>query len=209
LGIEKMDFDRVAHWENVYSTKQTTEVSWFEAEPTTSLTLLDQVLPQGGRIIDVGGGTSFLVDRLVTKGCWEVTVLDIASSAIEHARKRLREAACKVHWIRDDITETTLLEKYDVWHDRAVFHFLTNPNDRQAYLNRLNESVVSGGYFIAATFAPDGPEKCSGLPVCRYSVDGLETVLGRGFKLVSNTELGHVTPSGKTQQFTLAVFQKI
>ena len=95
------------------------------------------------------------------------------------------------------------------WHDRAVFHFLANPNDREAYLNRLNESVVSGGYYIVATFAPDGPEKCSGLPVCRYSVDGLETVLGRGFKLVSNTELGHVTPKGKTQQFTLAVFQKI
>ena len=209
LGIEKMDFDRVAHWENVYSTKQTTEVSWFEAEPTTSLSLIDRVLPQGGRIIDVGGGASFLVDRLVAKGCWEVTVLDIASSAIEHSQKRLRETAWKVHWICDDITVTTQLEKYDVWHDRAVFHFLTNPNDRQAYLNRLNESVVSGGYFIVATFAPDGPEKCSGLPVCRYSVDELETVLGRGFKLVSNTELGHVTPTGKTQQFTLAVFQKI
>lgn len=209
MGVEESEFDRVAHWENVYSTKQTTEVSWFEAEPTTSLNLIDRVLPQGGRIIDVGGGASFLVDRLVANACWEVTVLDIASSAIEHARKRLGETACKVHWICDDITETSQLEKYDVWHDRAVFHFLTNPYDRQAYLNRLNESVVSGGYFVVATFAPDGPEKCSGLPVCRYSVDGLETVLGRGFKLVSNTELGHVTPTGKTQQFTLAVFQKI
>ncbi len=209
MGVEESEFDRVAHWENVYSTKQTTEVSWFEAEPTTSLNLIDRVLPQGGRIIDVGGGASFLVDRLVANACWEVTVLDIASSAIEHARKRLGETACNVHWICDDITETSQLEKYDVWHDRAVFHFLTNPYDRQAYLNRLNESVVSGGYFVVATFAPDGPEKCSGLPVCRYSVDGLETVLGRGFKLVSNTELGHVTPTGKTQQFTLAVFQKI
>ena len=209
MGVAGLEFDRVAHWENVYSTKKTTEVSWFEAEPTSSLNLAERVLPQGGRIIDVGGGASVLVDRLVEKGCWDVTVLDIASSAMEHARKRLGEAACKVHWICDDITVTTQLEKYDVWHDRAVFHFLTNPNDRQAYLNRLNESVVSGGYFIVATFAPDGPEKCSGLPVCRYGVDELKTVLGSGFKLVLNTELGHVTPTGKTQQFTSAVFQKI
>jgi 2-polyprenyl-3-methyl-5-hydroxy-6-metoxy-1,4-benzoquinol methylase len=209
LGIEKMDLDRVAHWENVYSTKQTTEVSWFEAEPTTSLDLLERILPQGGRIIDVGGGASFLVDRLVAKGNWDITVLDIASTAIEYTRNRLGDAACKVSWICEDITETKQLKTYDVWHDRAVFHFLTNPIDRQAYLDRLNESLSRGGYFIVATFAPDGPEKCSGLPVCRYSADGLEFVLGRKFKLVSNTELGHVTPTGKTQQFTLAAFQKI
>ncbi|MEQ1828782.1 MAG: class I SAM-dependent methyltransferase [Pirellula sp.] len=209
MGVEESKFDRVAHWENVYSTKQTTEVSWFEAEPTTSLDLLDRILPHGGRIIDVGGGASFLVDRLVAKGNWDVTVLDIALTAIELTRKRLGEAARKVHWICEDITETKQLKKYDVWHDRAVFHFLTNPNDRQAYLNRLNESVVSGGYILVATFAPDGPEKCSGLPVCRYSVDGLETVLGKGFKLVTNNQFGHVTPTGKTQQFTLAAFQKI
>ncbi len=204
-----MDLDREAHWENVYSTKQTTEVSWFEAEPTNSLKLLERVLPQGGRIIDVGGGASFLVDRLVAKDGWDVSVLDIASAAIDHVRKRMGENACKVHWICADVTETTQLEKYDVWHDRAVFHFLTNPNDRQAYLNRLNDSVVSGGYFVVATFAPDGPEKCSGLPVCRYSVDELETLLGSGLKLVTNDQIGHVTPTGKSQQFTLGVFRKL
>ena len=209
MADEGLDFDRVAHWENVYSTKQTTDVSWFEAEPTTSLGLIDRLLPMGGRMIDVGGGASFLVDRLVAKGSWDVTVLDIASSALEHARNRLGENSSKVHWLCDDIIQTTRLAKYDVWHDRAVFHFLTNPNDRQAYLNRLNESVVSGGYFSVATFAPDGPEKCSGLPVCRYSVDQLENVVGRGFKLVSSAEHGHMTPTGKTQLFTLAVFQKI
>jgi 2-polyprenyl-3-methyl-5-hydroxy-6-metoxy-1,4-benzoquinol methylase len=209
MADEGRDFDRVAHWENVYSTKQTTEVSWFEAEPTTSLDLIDRFLPKGGRIIDVGGGASFLVDRLVAKGTWDVTVLDIASSAMEHARKRLGENEGKVHWLCDDITETTRLAKYDIWHDRAVFHFLTNTEDRQAYLSRLNESVVLGGYFIVATFAPDGPEKCSGLSVCRYSVDQIGNVLGRGFKLVSNAKFGHMTPTGKTQQFTLAVFQKI
>ena len=209
MGVAGLEFDRVAHWENVYSTKKTTEVSWFEAEPASSLNLIERVLPQGGRIIDVGGGASFLVDRLVAKGCWDVTVLDIASSAMEHARKRLGETACKVHWICDDITVTTQLEKYDVWHDRAVFHFLTNPHDRQAYLNRLYESVVSGGYFIVATFAPDGPEKCSGLSVCRYGVDELETVLGSGFRIVTSSLHNHLTPTGKTQRFALAAFQKI
>jgi 2-polyprenyl-3-methyl-5-hydroxy-6-metoxy-1,4-benzoquinol methylase len=206
---ERAVSDRVAHWENVYVTKSTTDVSWFESEPTISLQLIECLLPQGGRIIDVGGGASFLVDRLVAKGNWDVTVLDIASSAMEHARKRLGETACEVHWICDDITETSQLEKYDVWHDRAVFHFLTNPNDRQAYLNRLNESLVRGGYFLVATFAPNGPEKCSGLPVCRYDVGGLQAVLGGGFRLVKHNQVSHITPAKKTQEFTLAVFQNI
>jgi 2-polyprenyl-3-methyl-5-hydroxy-6-metoxy-1,4-benzoquinol methylase len=209
LSSEKTELDRVSHWENVYSTKQTTEVSWFEAEPTTSLNVLDQLLPQGGRIIDVGGGASFLVDRLVEKGNWDVTVLDIASTAIKHTRKRLGEVAGDVHWICEDITETKQLMKYEVWHDRAVFHFLTNPIDRQAYLDRLNESLIGGGYVVVATFAPDGPEKCSGLPVCRYSVDELANLLGKEFKLSTNSQLVHLTPTGKIQQFTLAVFQKV
>ena len=208
MNGEKIDLDRVAHWENVYSNKQTTEVSWFEAEPTTSLNTLNQIRPQGGRIIDVGGGASFLVDRLVASDKWDVTVLDIASTAIAHTQKRLGELAAEVHWICDDITATMQLEKYDVWHDRAVFHFLTNPIDRQAYLDRLNESLCSEGYFLVATFAPDGPEKCSGLPVCRYSVDEIANLLGEEFKLTTNRQLSHLTPTGKIQQFTLAVFQK-
>lgn len=209
LISEKMELDRVAHWENVYTTKQTTEVSWFEAEPTTSLHLLEHMLPQGGKIIDVGGGASFLVDRLVSKGNWDVTVLDISSTAIGHSQRRLGDAKSKVSWICADITETKQLKTYDVWHDRAVFHFLTNPIDRQAYLDRLNESLGSGGYFIVATFAPDGPEKCSGLPVCRYSPEELEATLGCAFKIVSSSHHNHLTPSAKTQRFTFAVFQKI
>ena len=206
---ERLRFDRIAHWDNVYRTKQTNEVSWFEAEPTTSLDLIESSAPLGGRIIDVGGGASFLVDRLVAKDKWDVTVLDISSAAIEHARTRLGEAARRVKWICSDITETTELETYDVWHDRAVFHFLTNPDDRLAYLNRLNDSLMVGGYFVVATFALDGPEKCSGLQVCRYDVQGLETVLGHQFTLAKDCEYSHVTPTGKTQHFTLAVFRKI
>jgi 2-polyprenyl-3-methyl-5-hydroxy-6-metoxy-1,4-benzoquinol methylase len=209
LSSEKIELDRVAHWENVYSTKQTTEVSWFEAEPTTALSLLEHMLPQGGKIIDVGGGASFLVDRLVAKGNWDVTVLDISSTAIEHSKRRLGDAESKVSWICADITETKQLKSYDVWHDRTVFHFLTNPIDRQAYLDRLNESLSRGGYFIVATFAPDGPEKCSGLPVCRYSPEELEATLGCAFRIVTSSHHNHLTPSAKTQRFTLAVFQKI
>ena len=208
MSSEKIELDRVSHWENVYSSKQTTEVSWFEAEPTITLNLLERILPQGGRIIDVGGGASFLVDRLVAKGNWDVTVLDIASTAIEHTRKRLGEVACKVHWICEDITETKQLMKYEVWHDRAVFHFLTNSIDRQSYLDRLDESLSSGGYFIVATFAPDGPEKCSGLLICRYSLEELEATLGSGFRVVTSSQHTHLTPTGKTQRFTLAAFQK-
>ena len=158
-----MELGRVAHWENVYSTKQTTEVSWFEAEPTTSLNLLEHMLPQGGKIIDVGGGASFLVDRLVSKGNWDVTVLDISSTAIEHSKRRLGDAESKVSWICADITETEQLKTYDVWHDRAVFHFLTNPTGRQAYPKRLNESLNSGGYFVVATFSDASASMFTGL----------------------------------------------
>ena len=209
MSIEKTKLDRLAHWENVYSSKLNTDVSWFEAEPTTSLNVLEHILPQGGRIIDVGGGASFLVDRLVSKGTWEITVLDISSTAIEYTNCRLGDAAAKVTWICEDITETKKLKTYDVWHDRAVFHFLTNPIDRRAYLDRLQESLVSGGYFIVATFAPDGPEKCSGLPVCRYSSEELVATLGSAYRTIATSQHDHLTPTGKIQRFTLAVFQML
>ena len=205
---ERLKLDRITHWDNVYKTKQTNEVSWFEAEPTTSLDLIESADPVGGRIIDVGGGASFLVDRLVAKDKWDVTVLDISSAAIEHARNRLGETGRRVKWICADIIETTELETYDLWHDRAVFHFLSSPPDRQAYLNRLDDSLAIGGYFIVAAFAPNGPEKCSGLQVCRYDVRGLQSLLGDRFTLWNNCEYSHVTPMGNTQQFTWAVFQK-
>jgi len=205
---EPQKLDRAAHWENVYQTRQTNEVSWFEAEPIASLDLIQRAAPLGGRIIDVGGGASFLVDRLVANAKWDVTVLDISSAAIVHARNRLGQSAQRVNWICADIVETMLLGTYDVWHDRAVFHFLTNPQDQKAYLERLNDSLKPGGHFVVAAFAPEGPEKCSGLPVCRYDVHGLETVLGNRYSLTNNRAYRHVTPAGKTQHFTLAVFQK-
>jgi len=138
-----------------------------------------------------------------------MTLFPQHNAAIEYTRKRLGDAACKVSWICDDITKTKQLKKYDVWHDRAVFHFLTNSSDRQAYLDLLNESLSSGGYFIVATFAPDGPDKCSGLPICRYSLEELEATLGSSFRVVTSSQHTHLTPTGKTQRFTLAAFQKV
>lgn len=208
MVADKERDDRVAHWDNVYETKAATEVSWFEPEPTNSLKLIKQTFPQGGPIIDVGGGASYLVDRPIAEGIWDVTVLDISSKALGHAMRRLGQASSGVHWLHADIVLATELGRFRVWHDRAVFHFLTNSDDRKAYLQRLNASLIEGGYFIVSTFAPDGPEKCSGLSVCRYDVNDLASVLGGGFSRVSDEQVYHVTPAGKTQLFTLAVFRK-
>ena len=200
--------NRCSHWDNVYKTKQSNAVSWFEADPQTSLELIECFAPTGGSIIDVGGGASLLVDRLLETQVWHITVLDISATAIELTRARLGERANRVVWIRADITEASDLAQYDVWHDRAVLHFLTSPEDRDAYLNRLNASLKPGGFFILATFAPEGPQKCSDLDVCRYDAAQVHSILGDRFRLARNFEHLHSTPWGKSQLFTYAVFQK-
>jgi 2-polyprenyl-3-methyl-5-hydroxy-6-metoxy-1,4-benzoquinol methylase len=183
-------------------------VSWFEAEPATSLALIQSVAPGGGRIIDIGGGASLLVDRLVAAGNWEVTVLDISATALRLAQDRLQEQANQVHWIQADITEVEQLGTYDIWHDRAVFHFLTAPEDRDRYLSQLHNALRPGGHVVLGTFAIQGPEKCSGLPVCRYDSQALEGVLGADFTLIQQIEYSHLTPSRTTQLFVFAVFRK-
>ena len=207
-GLDASESYRCSHWDRVYRTRQSNEVSWFESEPQTSLDLIEFYAPSGGRIIDVGGGASFLVDRLLDTAAWEITVLDISITAIEHSRARLGERAKQVAWIHADITETNELATYDVWHDRAVFHFLTTPEDREAYLNRLNSSLKIGGYFILATFALNGPQKCSDLVVCRYDAAQVHSLLGDRFRFARSFEHLHSTPWGKSQLFTYAVFQK-
>ena len=201
--------DRSSHWENVYHTKSATEVSWFEAEPTTSLSLIQSAAPGGGRIIDVGGGAALLVDRLVAAGTWEVTVLDVSATALELAQARLQEQANRVQWIQADITKVKQLGTYDIWHDRAVFQFLTSLDDRAAYLDQLSRALRPGGHVILGTFALDGPEQCSGLPVCRYDARSLAATLGEDYSLVQNLVQSHPTPAGKTQLFTYCVFQKV
>lgn len=191
------------HWENVYSTKQTDAVSWFQPHADLSLDLIKAT--GAGReagIIDVGGGASTLVDDLVADGYTDLAVLDLSEAALDAARKRLGPQAERVEWIVADITKAALGEqRYDIWHDRAVFHFLTDPADRAAYVQTVLRSVKPGGHVIVATFAEDGPLQCSGLPVVRYRPGELHDQFGAAFTLLKHRKETHSTPSGAMQQF--------
>jgi trans-aconitate methyltransferase len=200
--------NRRAHWENVYSTKRENEVSWFQDSAALSLELIESVgATARSAVIDIGGGASRLVDSLVARGFERVTVLDLSSSALSAAKARLGERAAKVNWVVADVTTWEPPHAYDVWHDRAAFHFLTEPADRAAYVDRLRRSLRPGGHAIIATFAPDGPERCSGLPVMRYDAASLSETLGLAFELVGSRRHGHTTPRGATQRFQFSVFR--
>ncbi|MBA4018431.1 MAG: SAM-dependent methyltransferase [Pirellula sp.] len=201
-------FDRREHWETVYRTKGTTDVSWFEAEPEVSRKLIRSVASGGSGVIDVGGGASQLVDRLLADGYSPVAVLDVSATALEHARRRLGEVGRQVQWIVGDVTQVGDVGRFDVWHDRAVFHFLTDPEDRRKYVALAKRTIPVGGHLVIGTFAPDGPEKCSGLEVCRYDAAGLSAEFGSDFQLVQEMEHIHHTPAGKLQKFAFAVLRK-
>lgn len=195
--------NRQEHWERVYEVKAPDQVSWFRPHLETSLALIEQAA--GGfaaAIIDVGGGASTLVDDLVARRYRNVTVLDISQTAIEVTQKRLGPASCNVHWLTADITQAVLPDHaFDVWHDRAVFHFLTTREDRLAYVRRVASAVKPGGHVIIGTFGPEGPNKCSGLDVLRYDAPSLHGEFGSRFRLISSSEELHQTPGGTTQQF--------
>ena len=192
-----------AHWENVYQTKAVDEVSWYRPHLEVSLRLIEQATTDSGSaVIDVGGGEATLVDDLVASGFRDVTVLDISQSAIEVAKGRLGSCAASVHWIAGDITAVELeTARYDVWHDRAVFHFLTNADDRAAYVRQVARAVRPGGHVIVATFGLEGPEKCSGLDVVRYDTDSLHGEFGPKFRLLDSVTELHETPWGMPQEF--------
>lgn len=192
-----------AHWENVYQTKAVDEVSWYRPHLEVSLRLIEHATSDSGSaIIDVGGGEATLVDDLVARGYSDVTVLDISPAAMEVARSRLGSSAASVHWITGDITALELeAARYDVWHDRAVFHFLTSADDRGAYVRQVARAVKLGGHVIVATFGPDGPEKCSGLDVVRYDAENLHSEFGPKFRLLNSVTELHETPWGTPQQF--------
>ncbi|MEO6783685.1 MAG: class I SAM-dependent methyltransferase [Bradyrhizobium sp.] len=193
---------RQAHWDNVYTKKGENEVSWFQENPAPSLEIIAQVgAIAASAIIDIGGGASRLVDNLINKGFQDVTVLDLSEAALEAAKGRLGTRAAGVHWVVADVTVWEPLKKYDIWHDRAAFHFLTEENDRAAYVARLERGLKVGGYAIIATFALDGPERCSGLPVMRYDGASLGRTLGSVFQLVSTRRHEHATPWGSQQIF--------
>ena len=199
--------DTREHWQRVYETKKPTEVSWYQTEARRSRSLIRNAVPDRSvAIIDVGGGASTLVDDLLTDGYSNVTVLDVSSAALAHARDRLRDDAARVTWLEANILEVPLpVSTYDVWHDRAVFHFLTAATDRQRYVQQVRSTVRVGGYVIVATFAADGPTRCSGLEVVRYAPDELHAQFGADFQLLESVREEHRTPTGAVQAFIYCI----
>jgi SAM-dependent methyltransferase len=196
------------HWQNVYLTKRETEVSWFQTIPELSLALIRSVsATPRSVIIDIGGGASRLVDALLHEGFEAVSVLDVSEAALSAAKARLGANAARAQWIVADVTGWEPPQRYDVWHDRAAFHFLTAEGDRAAYVERLAHALKPGGHAIMATFALDGPERCSGLPVVRYDAEGLGKVLGERFALLDTRRHDHHTPAGAAQRFQYSVFR--
>jgi ubiquinone/menaquinone biosynthesis C-methylase UbiE len=191
------------HWEHIYQTKETARVSWYQLHPHLSLKYIQNTgIGKSSHIIDVGAGASTLVDHLLDDGFQQITVLDISSEALEIAQKRLGQHARSVNWLEADITQVALPQnQFDVWHDRAVFHFLTESQDRQKYVNLVKNAVKPGGHIIVATFASNGPEQCSGLEVSRYDPESLHSEFGNDFELLDSTHEEHQTPFGTEQKF--------
>ena len=197
------------HWNAIYGRKPEPEMSWHQDDPAVSLALMYVAgLTTRSSVIDIGGGTSRLVDRLLALGVRDLTVLDVSDAALGLARTRLGNAGAAVAWMAADVTIWEPRRTYDIWHDRAVFHFLVDPASRASYLTRLGRSLPVGGHAIIATFAPDGPESCSGLPVTRYSPETLSHLLGPRFSLVAHRDHVHRTPWGSPQSFQYSLLRK-
>jgi hypothetical protein len=201
--------DRKAHREEVYSTRGETGVSWYQVEPGLSLGLIRSVAPATHeRIIDVGGEASVLVDRLLELPFGKIAVLDISETALGRARSRLGGRARRVDWIVADVTEIEALGTFDIWHDRAVFHFLTDPHDRSRYVDLTLRTIPQGGHLIIASFADEGPKRCSDIDVRRYNAETMGAELGGGFSLVREARERHTTPWGSSQAFFYGVFRR-
>lgn len=201
--------DRSGHWEQVYRTKRPDQVSWFQAEARLSRQLIERIVPdRAARIVDIGAGASTLVDGLLASGYQDLTVLDLSPSALVLARQRLDAGADAATWqVADVLTARFAPASFDLWHDRAVFHFLTDASDRARYVAQAHHAVRVGGHLLVATFAEDGPVRCSGLDVVRYSPTGLHAEFAAGFSLVESHRELHITPSGAQQAFTYGVFR--
>ena len=190
------------HWETLYATKGERDVSWFEALPAVSLQMIQAAgVTSESCVLDVGGGDSRLIDSLVARGLTCLAVLDVSSAALERARLRTGDMASSITWLDADVSSDWSLKPMDVWHDRAVFHFLTMPTERASYRTHLRQTLKMGGTAIIATFALDGPDHCSGLPVTRYSPESLVRELGENFELIESRHHVHHTPWGRAQSF--------
>tara|TARA_B100001059_G_C17750945_1_gene537139 strand:+ start:634 stop:1254 length:621 start_codon:yes stop_codon:yes gene_type:complete len=204
------NFDRKKHWEKVYQTKELKEVSWYQPTPITSLDFIKEFnVPKTAKIIDIGGGDSFLVDSLLDLGYTDVTVLDISSAAIERAKQRLAEKAQNVKWIVADAAAFNPIEKYDFWHDRAAFHFLTDEQDISSYLKIAEQNINSSGVLVIGTFSEDGPKKCSGINIKQYSESSMTERLKALFEKINCIRVEHQTPFDTTQNFVFCSFRKI
>ena len=201
--------NRRAHWQSIYTAKAEREVSWFQNDSQPSLTLIEETGSPSSAVIDIGGGASHLVDGLLNRGFLDLTILDLSSAALAAAKARVGRRAERIKWIVADITTWKPSRVYDVWHDRATFHFMVAESDRAAYLSRLARVLRPGGHAIIATFAPDGPEQCSGLPVRRYDAEALGQALGAGFQLMGTRRHEHVTPWGTSQAFQFSIFRRV
>lgn len=204
-----MTFDPKTHWENIYKTKSSKEVSWYEPHLEKSLEIISTLgFSKEAEIIDIGGGASTLPDDLLTQGFENITILDISQEALKVSQERLGKDAGLIRWIEGDVTQVSLKpNSYDLWHDRAVFHFLTKPEDRKNYVKNLASSLKLDGYALLATFGPNGPLKCSGLDIVRYSAESLQKELGEDFQLKESFTEIHKTPFDTAQEFLYCVFK--
>ena len=204
-----MEKVRKNHWETVYQTKDTTKVGWFQSVPQVSIELIvDLNLSKKASIIDVGGGDSLLVDWFFDQEYEYVTLLDISESALQKAQNRLGPSASKVTWEVSDILEFEPKAKFDLWHDRAVFHFLTDSQDQQTYKSLAERAIASGGYLLVMTFSKSGPKSCSGLPVQQYDIADLQEFFSKEFEFVKGLNYDHITPSGSAQNYSVCLFRK-
>lgn len=203
------NFDRKNHWENIYETKQLEEVSWYQPIPEASLSFIKEInLPSDAAIIDIGGGDSFLVDNLLKWGYTNVSVLDISEKAIERAQERLGTKAKNVKWIVSDVTAFEPYEKYDLWHDRAAFHFLTDQNEVARYAEITSRNVNPNGFLFVGTFSENGPKKCSGIDIQQYSEETLSKVFINSFEKIKSFTTDHPTPFGTVQNFVFCAMKK-
>ncbi|HEY5720090.1 MAG TPA: class I SAM-dependent methyltransferase [Gammaproteobacteria bacterium] len=194
--------ERAEHWDRVYRERAADEVSWYQSQPRLSLRLVEATgVGRGEALIDVGGGASRLVDCLLQRDYRDLSVLDVSAEALAVARRRLGDTAAAVHWIHADVTGFVPSRRYRLWHDRAVFHFLTGEQERARYVEVLRRALLPQAHLVIATFAPDGPRKCSGLPVCQYDGEALCRELGAGFELLDATRERHLTPGAVEQRF--------
>jgi len=201
--------ERKKHWENVFQNKDTTKASWYQRVPETSLRLIKKLdLPKSARIIEVGSGDSYLVDCLLEEGYSNITLLDISNKALETVKKRLSGKTNKTIFLTEDVTRFSTSVLYNLWHDRAVFHFLIDEKDIQNYVKNVYNSLNSGGYLILGTFSSNGPQMCSGLKVCQYDENELTDIFLNGFKKIETYTENHQTPSGSSQNFLFCVFKR-